>query len=80
MWLLLVIRMNWQPFTIQEVFEPGALINSVNAAFLVRLVGLDHHDLVEVDRTLRYIFVIVCFLAVVLLIDAFRYLYWVEHI
>ena len=80
MCLLLVIRWNWQPLIIQETLEPFALVDPVNAAFLVRLVGLDHHYLVEADRALECIFRIVCFLAGVLLIDAFRYLYLVEHI
>ena len=80
MCLLLIIRWKWQSLIIQETLEPRALVDPVNAAFLVWLVGLDHHDLVEADWSLKCIFMVICFLADALLIDAFRYLYWVEHI
>ena len=78
--MLLIISGKRQSLIFQETLEPRALIDSINAAFLVRFVCLDHHDLIKADRARKCIFKVICSLAIALLIDAFRYSNWIENI
>ena len=78
--MLLIISGKRQSLIFQETLEPRALIDSINAAFLVRFVGLHHHDLIKADRARKCIFQVICSLAIALLIDAFRYSNWIENI
>ena len=73
--MLLITRWKWQSLIIQEALKPLTLIDSVNAAFLVGFVSLNHHYLIKTDRSRESIFWVLWFLPV-----AFRYFDRIEHI